>query len=38
MEQRLFIFEHLIDIQDEPAGPGLAITLSDALLLSQYRR
>ena len=33
-----FLFEHIIDIRDEPARPGPAVTLFDALFLSQFKR
>ena len=38
IEQKMFIFEHMIDICDEPAGHGPAVTLFDALFLSQFER
>ena len=34
VEEKMFIFEHIIVMRDEPARPGPAVALFDALFLS----
>ena len=37
MEQKTFVFDHIIDIRDELARPGLAMARFDALFLKNFR-
>ena len=37
MEQKMFVFDHIIDIRDELARPGSAMALFNGLFLKNFR-
>ena len=38
IEQKMFLFDHIIDIRDENGWPGPAMTLFDELFLNHFKR